>query len=81
MLASDQQVRVQRERRRGKWTTVVMGLDASATDVAGLGAALRKRFATGGSAKDGEIELQGDHRDAVVAHLKTLGYAAKAAGG
>lgn len=81
MPASAQQVRVQRERRRGKWTTVVMGLNPSATDICELGQALRKKFATGGSAKDGVIELQGDHRDAVVAHLKTMGYAVKAAGG
>lgn len=81
MLPRDQAVRVQRERRRGKWTTVVMGLNASATDVGELGQTLRKKFATGGSAKDGVIELQGDHRDAVVEHLKAMGYAAKAAGG
>ncbi len=76
-----QPARVQRERRRGKWATVVMGLDPVATDLPALAQTLRKKFATGGSVKDGEIELQGDHRDALVTHLKALGYPAKAAGG
>lgn len=81
LLPKDQAVRVQRERRRGKWTTVVLQLDPAANDLAGMCAAFRKEFSTGGTVKDGAIELQGDHRDAVVAKLKGMGYAAKAAGG
>lgn len=81
MLPAQQQVRVQRERRNGKWTTVVMGLNPRASDLPELAQALRRKFATGGTAKDGNIELQGDHRDAVVAHLKSMGYAVKSAGG
>lgn len=60
---------------------MVSGLDPVATDLSALCATFRRTFATGSSVKQGAIELQGDHRDAVVEHLRALGYAAKAAGG
>ena len=80
-LPKDQDARVRREKRRGKWVTVVTGLDPVATDLKQLAKDLKARCASGGSATDNGIELQGDHRDAVVAHLKSLGYPAKPAGG
>ena len=40
-----------------------------------------KKLATGGTVSEGEVEVQGDHRDRVVEMLKALGYSAKAAGG
>ncbi len=85
LLPRDQQARVRREKRRGKYVTVVTGLDSTATDLVGLAKELRSTLGAGGSVtgKGGEaqVEIQGDHRDRVVAMLKERGYPAKAAGG
>lgn len=72
---------MRREKRRGKWTTVVAQLDPAATDLKGLLKELRTSLGTGGGITDGELILQGDHRDAVVERLVSLGYKAKASGG
>lgn len=77
----DQPARVRREKRRGKFVTVVSGLDPSASDLPGLLAEWRRQFATGGTVTAGEIVLQGDHRDPLVAILRARGYPAKPAGG
>ena len=61
--------------------TVIAGLDAKASDLPGLLKELRTKFGTGGTIADGELELQGDHRDKVVALLVERGFKAKAAGG
>ena len=74
-----QSPRVRRERRRGKWCTVVAGLDAS--NLKPLLATLRSELGVGGGESDGELVLQGDRRDEVVRRLVALGYAAKSAGG
>jgi translation initiation factor 1 len=82
LLPKDQQVRVQRERRNGKMVTVVTGLDPKANDLKELAKKLKQKFSTGGTVNEtGGVELQGDHRDAMVKHLTGLGYAAKASGG
>jgi translation initiation factor 1 len=79
---SEQQVRVRRERRNGKWVTVASGIDPVANDLKGLLQTLKKKFSTGGTLGDAsELELQGDHRDALVTLLKDKGFAAKASGG
>ncbi|MEM7227862.1 MAG: translation initiation factor [Planctomycetota bacterium] len=78
---ADQPARVRREKRRGKFVTVVTGLDPDATDLTDLLKTLRKKLATGGTATDDGVELQGDHRDRIVAFLIEFGYPAKAAGG
>lgn len=77
----EQHPRVRRERRRGKWSTVVSDLQADAAEQKTLLSELRTSLGTGGGLRDGELVLQGDHRDAVVGHLLSLGYHAKAAGG
>lgn len=83
--ARDQPARVQRERRRGSFTTVIMGLDPVATDLPALLKELRKRLATGGSIagtkEEPTIELRGDHRDRLIELLRERGYPAKASGG
>jgi translation initiation factor 1 len=84
-LPSAQAARVRREKRRGKFVTVVAGLDPSATDLRALLKELRSSFGAGGSVtgpkSEPELELQGDHRDRVVELLKERGYPAKPAGG
>ncbi|HEY1539535.1 MAG TPA: stress response translation initiation inhibitor YciH [Solirubrobacteraceae bacterium] len=82
-LAGGGRVKVRRETagRRGKAVTTVSGVpldDAALRELAGR---LKKRCGVGGSAKDGVIELQGDHRDAVVELLRGDGYDVVLAGG
>ena len=67
--------------RRGKGVTVVKGLPLDATALDALAKQLKTACGSGGTAKDGDIEIQGDHRDTVLTALLKLGYAAKRAGG
>ena len=76
-----QDVRVRREKRRGKWTTVAAGFDPAATDLPALLKTFQQQLGVGGTTNDDVIELQGDHRDRVVSALKAEGYRAKPAGG
>ncbi|MEO1007253.1 MAG: hypothetical protein AAFX79_01670 [Planctomycetota bacterium] len=73
---------MRREKRRGKWATIVADHGLREADSKALLKELRTRLGTGGGlGDDGELVLQGDHRDAVVARLVEMGYRAKAAGG
>jgi predicted translation initiation factor SUI1 len=76
-------VRVGRETkgRRGKGVTTVSDLPLDENDLAELAAKLKQRLGTGGTIKDGRIEIQGDQRDRIVAELERLGYRVKRAGG
>jgi translation initiation factor 1 len=76
-------VRVARETkgRKGAGVTVITGVPLRANELAGLASTLKKKCATGGTVRDGVIEIQGDHRDKVVAELTSLGYKVKRAGG
>ena len=76
-------VRVSRETsgRKGKGVTLVRGLALDAAALADLGKRLRTSCGTGGTTKDGVIELQGDQRDTVVALLTKDGWTVKRAGG
>ncbi len=76
-------VRVGRETkgRKGKGVTVVVGLPLTGTALEELATRLKKRCGSGGSVHDGVIEIQGDHRDVLVAELATLGYVTRRSGG
>lgn len=76
-------VRVSRETkgRRGKGVTIVSDLPLNEADLSELATKLKNLLGTGGTVKDGRIEIQGDHRDRIVAELEALGYRAKRAGG
>jgi translation initiation factor 1 len=76
-------VRVARETkgRAGKGVTIISGLPLSDSDVEALAAKLKKRCGSGGTVRAGVIEIQGDHRDTLVAELIKLGWQAKRAGG
>jgi translation initiation factor 1 len=81
--AGDGIVRVAREKagRGGKIVTVVRGLVLEDVPLAELARRLRGACGTGGTVKDGVIELQGDHCDKIVAHLQGLGHTVRRAGG
>ncbi|HZU67761.1 MAG TPA: translation initiation factor Sui1 [Ktedonobacteraceae bacterium] len=80
---SDGIVRVMRDRkgRGGKTVTVITGVPASGEALAALAQQLKKLCGSGGTVKDGNIEIQGDHCDKVIAKMTALGYKVKRAGG
>lgn len=67
-------VRLDSKRRAGKVVTLVEGFAGSADDLEDLGKKLKSFCGTGGSAKDGEIIVQGDQRDKVLSWLLKNGY-------
>lgn len=71
-----QRLRIQLEtkHRGGKTVTVVLGFVGKEEDLEALGKKLKNHCGTGGSAKDGEIIVQGDHREKLKAFLKKEGY-------
>ena len=70
-----------RKGRKGKGVTVVKGLALDAAALAAMGKQLKTACGTGGTVKDGTIEIQGDHRELVIAALTRQGHAVKRAGG
>lgn len=70
-------VSIDRKGRAGKQVTLVTGFVGSSDDLADLGRILKVKCGVGGSAKDGEIAIQGDFRDRVTALLRDMGYKAK----
>lgn len=62
------------QRARGKVVTLVAGLDPTGNDLTALASQLKAGCGTGGTAKEGLIELQGDHLSAVETALHALGY-------
>src|SRR3984885_10826338 len=76
-------VRVGRETkgRAGKGVTTVMRRPLPPSHIDALAAQLKKRCGSGGTVRDGVIEVQGDHRDTIVAALVKLGWPAKKSGG
>ena len=69
-----------RKQRGGKVVTLIKGFVGTDADLADLGRMLKSKCGVGGSAKDGEIIVQGDHRDRVVELLTAAGYKCKKAG-
>lgn len=70
-------VRIDRRQRAGKQVTLVEGFVGTAADMAALAKTLKTKCGVGGTAKDGEITIQGDLRDKVTALLQSMGYNAK----
>ncbi len=67
--------------RKGKTVTLVTGLALDDTGLQKLTGELKRLCGAGGAVKDGVIEIQGDHRDAVFEYLKKMGLKVKIAGG
>lgn len=80
--AADGIVRVSRETqgRRGKGVTVISGLGLAAKELQALATELKKRCGSGGTVDADRIEIQGDHRDTLVAELTTRGWTVRRAG-
>ena len=76
-------VRIWRDKkqRRGKVVTVITGVPLAEPELMALGTQFKRQCGTGGTVKDGAIEIQGDHRDRLAEILRGLGYQVKLAGG
>lgn len=70
-------VRIDRRQRAGKQVTLIEGFVGTQDDLASLAKTLKVKCGVGGTAKDGEITIQGDLRDKIVALLQGMGYNAK----
>ena len=81
--AGDGVVRVSRESkgRGGKTVTLVRGLALDDSALTALGKRLRSACGSGGTAKDGVLEVQGDHAERVISLLQAEGFVVKRAGG
>ena len=82
-LQGDGIVRVGRQTkgRKGKGVTLISGVPLDCETIKILGKELKKKCGTGGTVKDGIIEIQGDHRDMLVQELEKKGWTVKRSGG
>ena len=76
-------VRVGRETkgRKGKGVTVITGVPLDNEEIKDLGRELKKKCGTGGTVRDGVIEIQGDHRELLVSELQKKGWTVRRSGG
>lgn len=83
IVATDGIVRIRRETkgRKGKGVTTVSGLDLPEAQIKILAKQLKRKCSTGGTVKEGVIEIQGDHREKLKVELEKLGHNVKLAGG
>ncbi len=80
---AEQLISIRREKkgRGGKDVTVIYDLQLNEADLKALGKQLKKKCGTGGTIKDGTIEIQGDQREKIAAELQKMGYKTKFTGG
>ncbi|MHB8576072.1 MAG: SUI1 family translation initiation factor [Dehalococcoidia bacterium] len=81
--AADGIVRVARDRKQrgGKVVTVITGLPTEPAALAETAGKLKRLCGSGGTVKDGTVEVQGDHRDKIAEALRAQGFTVKLAGG
>ena len=81
--AREQTARIARDRKRraGKTVTVISGLRHDPATLEALLKTLKQQCGAGGTLKDGELEIQGEHRERVAAALAAMGYKTKMVGG
>jgi translation initiation factor 1 len=83
-LPNDEQylnVMIDRKKRKGKEVVLITGFVGTDDDLKDLGKTLKQNCGVGGSAKDGEIMVQGNQRDKIMDYLKSEGYNVKRVGG
>ncbi len=82
-LKGDGIVRIQRETkgRKGKGVTLITGIPLAGDELKSLAKLLKQKCGTGGTVKNGIIEIQGDHRDLLMGLLEKKGWKVKKAGG
>ena len=75
-ISKEQQViKIYTDRRRyGKMVTIIEGFNERDVDLKDIAKTLKRKVATGGTVKDGKIELQGDQKDKVKRELEKMGY-------
>ncbi|MDA3902162.1 MAG: translation initiation factor Sui1 [Desulfuromusa sp.] len=80
---SDGIVRLQRETkgRKGQGVTLITGVPLTGDDLKALAKEIKQKCGTGGTIKNGVIEIQGDHRDLLLSLLEDKGWKVKKAGG
>lgn len=80
---SDGVVRIQRDTkgRKGKGVTLITGIPLAGEELKKLAKELKQKCGTGGTVKDGVIEIQGDQRDLLLQELQKKGWVVKKAGG
>jgi len=74
-------ISLDRKNRKGKAVTLISGFEGSEEDLKDLGKLLKSKCGVGGSVKEGDILLQGDHRKKALEILQNEGYKAKQSGG
>jgi translation initiation factor 1 len=77
----DLRVSLDKRHRKGKEVTLITGFVGSEEDLKDLGKEIKNKMGVGGSAKNGELLIQGDLRDEIVTLLKDKGYKVKKSGG
>lgn len=77
----DLRVQLDKKQRAGKAVTLVTGFTGTTEDLESLGKLLKNKCGVGGTVKDGEILVQGDHRERILRLLTEAGYKAKRVGG
>jgi translation initiation factor 1 len=77
----DLRIQASRKGRKGKTVTIISGFQSKPDTLTTLAKQLKAKCGSGGTVKDGTIEIQGDHAQTLLTALKTLGYRAKVSGG
>ncbi len=82
-IPADGVVRLMRQTkgRKGKGVTLVTGIPGTAPELKKITKSLKQKCGSGGTVKDGIVEIQGDHRDVLEKELRSLGFVVKRAGG
>ena len=79
--AQNLRIQATRKGKGGKTVTVITGFQENEEALTTLLKQLKNHCATGGTIREGELELQGDHRPKILQFLQKLGYSAKVSGG